>query len=254
MAQFAYQLYSSRQFGPISATLGMLAEIGYNAVEGYSALFTDDEVLNDLEAGLAATGLIMPTGHFDLPLIETDPNAVVAMAKRFSMTSVFAPFLAPGDRPDDAQGWQTFAQKLAEIGKPITYAGLTFGWHNHDFEFHRQPSGECPMELIMDASDHVMLEFDMAWAHIAGQDPAAWLDRYGSRVAAAHIKDIAPTGQKMDEDGWADVGQGIMNWPGLYTKLKALNVPALIVEHDNPADDRRFARTSLAALRTFDAV
>jgi sugar phosphate isomerase/epimerase len=73
MTQFAYQLYSSRQFGPLSATLGMLAEIGYDAVEGYGALFTDDEALNDLEAGLAATGLIMPTGHFDLALIEADP-------------------------------------------------------------------------------------------------------------------------------------------------------------------------------------
>jgi sugar phosphate isomerase/epimerase len=253
MTQFAYQLYSSRQFGPLSATLGMLAEIGYDAVEGYGALFTDDEALNDLEAGLAATGLTMPTGHFDLALIEADPSAVIAIAERFSMTSVFAPFLAPEDRPNDAGGWRGFGQKLAEIGKPIADAGLTFGWHNHAFEFHQQPSGEFPMALILDASDHVMLEFDMAWAHIAGQDPAAWLDRYGSRVAAAHIKDIAPTGQKMVEDGWADVGQGIMDWPGLYAKLKALNVPSLVVEHDNPADDRRFASTSLAALRRFDA-
>ncbi len=252
MTQFAYQLYSSRQFGPLDATLSMLADIGYDAVEGYGALFTDDVTLNDLESGLEATGLSMPTGHFDLALIESDPGAIIATAKRFSMTAVFAPFLAAENRPDDAQGWRGFAQKLAEIGKPIADAGLTFGWHNHAFEFHRQPTGEFPMEVILDASDHVMLEFDLAWAQIAGQDPAAWLERYGSRVAAAHIKDIAPTGQKMDEDGWADVGQGIMDWPGLYAKLKALGVPALIVEHDNPADDRRFASTSLAALRAFD--
>jgi sugar phosphate isomerase/epimerase len=253
MTRLAYQLYSSRNFGPLGDTLTMLAALGYDEVEGFGAILQDEAALDALSAGLSATGLTMPCGHFDLKRLQDAPDTVIETAWRFDMRCVFAPYLPPGDRPQDTQGWKAFARDLAETGKPITDAGFIFGWHNHDFEFRPLASGALPIEIILEAGDHVMLEFDLAWAQIAGQDPAEWLDRLGSRIAAAHIKDIAPKGEKAGEDGWADVGTGIMDWAGLYAKLKALGVPSLIVEHDNPYDDHRFASASLATLRGFDA-
>jgi hypothetical protein len=38
MTDYSYQLYSSRNFGPLPETLRMLAELGYKQVEGYDAL------------------------------------------------------------------------------------------------------------------------------------------------------------------------------------------------------------------------
>ena len=35
MTDFSYQLYSSRNFQPLEATLTMVAKAGYTAVEGY---------------------------------------------------------------------------------------------------------------------------------------------------------------------------------------------------------------------------
>jgi sugar phosphate isomerase/epimerase len=253
MTRFAYQLYSSRTFGPLIDTLTMLAEMGYEEVEGYGALMADTVSIEALTSGLAATGLSMPTAHIGLDLIEQNPTLVIELAKRFAMRAVIVPYLEPDRRPSDAAGWKAFGKRLALAGQPIVEAGFQFGWHNHDFEFQPLPSGDYPIDFILGAGEHVTLEFDLAWAQIAGEDPAKWLDRLGSSVIAAHIKDIAPQGQKADEDGWADVGTGIMDWPKLYSRLKALGVPSLVVEHDNPSDDRRFARTSLATLRGFEA-
>ena len=38
---FSYQLYSSRNFPPLSDTLKMLAEVGYAGAEGFGGLYAD---------------------------------------------------------------------------------------------------------------------------------------------------------------------------------------------------------------------
>ena len=82
-------------------------------------------------------------------------------------------------------------------------------------------------------------------------DPEAWLDRYRGRIPLVHVKDIAPTGQNIDEDGWADVGMGMLPWPTLWDKCIAAGAEIMIAEHDNPSDFERFARVSAYAMRRF---
>ena len=45
-----------------------------------------------------------------------------------------------------------------------------------------------------------------------GADPRRWIERYRGRIPLVHVKDIAPAGEKEDEDGWADVGTGTVPW------------------------------------------
>ena len=47
-----------------------------------------------------------------------------------------------------------------------------------------------------------------------GADPLEWMRPYGNRITAVHVKDIAPAGESADEDGWADVGHGTVDWNG----------------------------------------
>ena len=70
----------------------------------------------------------------------------------------------------------------------------------------------------------------MAWVQVGGQDPLKWISKYGNRIVAAHIKDIAPKGECADEDGWADVGTGIMNWPEIMTDLRAARTKYYVME------------------------
>ena len=77
---FSYQLYSSRNFPPMSRTFEMVSKAGYTAVEGYGALYADDAAVAATREGLAATGLTMPTGHFGLAQLENDVEKVLGIA------------------------------------------------------------------------------------------------------------------------------------------------------------------------------
>tara|TARA_R100000935_G_scaffold10963_2_gene21977 strand:+ start:683 stop:1426 length:744 start_codon:yes stop_codon:yes gene_type:complete len=242
MTDFSYQLYSSRDFGPMPETFGMLAALGYAHVEGYGPVYED---LDATKKALDETGLTMPSGHFAMDMVENNPDRVIEIAKALGIRKIIVPYLMPADRPTDAAGWTTFGRRLAAAGKPLQDAGFQFGWHNHDFEFIALPTGELPIDLIL-ANESVGFEFDVAWAAVAGQDPADVIAQYGDRIIAAHVKDRAPAGQNANEDGWADAGHGTLDWPGHFSALKAAGCDLFIMEHDKPADDNRFASRALA--------
>ncbi|NRA99301.1 MAG: sugar phosphate isomerase/epimerase [Rhodobacteraceae bacterium] len=251
MRDFSYQLYSSRNFGPLTETLRMISDLGYAQAEGFGGLYGDDAAVNELVSALDATGLSMPTGHFSFDLVSQTPDKAIEIAKRLGLQAVFVPAIAAEERDKDAAGWADFGRALADAGKPLQDAGLAFGWHNHAFEFVDLGGEDLPLDLIMQGGDDLVLELDVAWVQVGGQDPIAWVTKYADRIISAHVKDIAPEGQNADEDGWADVGHGVMDWPAIIGALDESAAKYLIMEHDNPSDDRRFAERSLATARTF---
>ncbi len=248
MARISYQLYCSRNFPPLEKTLQMLGSAGFSEVEGYGGLFDD---LDGLQAGLEANGLQMTSSHMGLDMVVGDPAKAIAIAKQLGMNKVLVPFIGPDDRPIDTAGWLAFGKQLAEAGKPLQDAGLVFGWHNHAFEFDATETGEMPLDLIAQASDDLTFELDLGWVRVAGHDPVAWINKYAGRLSAVHVKDIAKDGDCVDEDGWADVGHGIMDWAAIHAALQAAGVDHYVLEHDNPKDDTRFATRSLASAQEF---
>jgi sugar phosphate isomerase/epimerase len=226
----------------------MLSTAGFKEVEGYGGLLGDP---GSLKAGLDANGLLMTSSHIGLDMIEDDPAGTIAIAKQLGIEKVFGPHVSVDARPTDTAGWLAFGKRLAAAGKPLQDAGLVFGWHNHAFEFDLTESGDIPLDLIMAASDDLTLELDLGWVRVAGHDPVDWINKYAGRISAAHVKDIAPDGACTDEDGWADVGHGIMDWTAIHAALQAAGVDHYVLEHDNPKDDKRFATRSLAAAQAF---
>jgi sugar phosphate isomerase/epimerase len=246
---FNYQLYSSRNFPPLRGTLRMLKAAGYAGVEGYSAMYPDEPTAAQIAEEVAAAGLVMPSGHFALAEIEADPARVMRMARRMGMTTIVCPWLPPPDRPTDAAGWRSFGARLAEAGRPLQAEGFGWGWHNHDFEFRPLVTGELPHDLMMTAAPDMGWEIDVAWIVRGGADPLHYIARDGARILTAHVKDIAPAGEKADEDGWADVGTGTVPWAAAFAALKATGCAHYIMEHDNPSDHARFAAVSLQNAR-----
>ena len=248
MPTYSYQLYSSRDFPPLAKTLEMLAELGYGETEGYAAVYADKVATR---AALDATGLTMPSGHFSLDALLNDRDGTLRTAEVLGVKSIFAPYLGAELRPTDAPGWTAFGEQLATVGETYRAEGLQFGWHNHDFEFQPNSDGSVPMKQILDAAPSIGWEADIAWIVRGGQDPFQWIADYGDRITAVHVKDIAKTGECVDEDGWADVGYGTLDWRRLMSALSNSAVKHFIVEHDKPNDDARFARRSIEALKTF---
>ena len=245
----SYQLYSSRNFPPTGDTLRMLESAGYDAVEGFGGVYPDEASATPLAADLATIGLTMPTGHFSIDALESDPAQVIRMARTLGMDTIICPWIPPEMRPTDAAGWTAFGKRLAVAGKSVREAGLAFGWHNHDFEFVALPTGELPHDLLFAAAPDLGWEIDVAWVVKGGQDPVPFIHTYADRILTAHVKDIAPAGEKADEDGWADVGTGIVNWAAAYAALRNASCTRFIMEHDNPSDHARFARASIATVK-----
>ena len=241
---WSYQLYSSRNEADLAAVVSHLAGAGYSQVEGYFGVFEDPKAAR---AVLDFNGLSMPTAHVGLAQIEEDADGVAALAATLGFTTAYAPFLMPEERPSDVAGWQAFAQRLARAGDVVRGMGLNFGWHNHDFEFVTLEDGSVPMQHILDGAPGLEWEADVAWIVRGGADPVAWLTRYGDRTTALHVKDIAPEGTCLDEDGWADVGEGVMPWGDLLRLAREKTAAKVFVmEHDKPSDTRRFAERSIA--------
>jgi sugar phosphate isomerase/epimerase len=251
MTEFSYQLYSSRKFPPLKDTLSMLASAGYAGVEGYGALYADPGKVAELTAHLKDSGLAMPTGHFSLDMLEGEPARVLEIARALGIETIYCPHIAADQRPSDRAGWVGFGRRLHEAGKPIRDAGLGFGWHNHDFEFKALPDGTLPQEAIFEGAPDLEWEADIAWVIRGGADPLHWIGAFGDRVSSVHVKDIAAAGENADEDGWADVGHGSVDWKGLMVALRGTGAKHFIMEHDNPSDDARFARRSLASAKTY---
>jgi len=242
------QLYSARNFPPVETQLAAIEANGFDGVETFGPFHDDAAATRRL---LDAHGLAAKSAHIDLATFETRPERAIAIARALGAELVVAPYLTPSERPTSRDGWRDLGARLERVRARIAGDGLRFAWHNHDFEFISLPDGSFPIEHLL--GDAVSWEADLAWIARGGGNPLRWLERYRGRVAAVHVKDIAPTGEKADEEGWADVGAGVLPWPDLWARSVAAGATIMIAEHDNPSDFARFARVSAAAMRRLEA-
>lgn len=245
----SFQLYSARETASWSDTFQELAALGYTQVEGYGANYADPAATR---AMLDQAGLTMPSGHFSpIDQFEDDFVGTIGAARALGMKRLFCP--APEEalrNSTDPADWIAFGKTLATVGERVRDAGLSFGWHNHHWEFMPLPDGQIPMQLILDNAPAIDWEMDVAWVVRGGADPLDWIARNADRITTAHVKDIAPEGEAADEDGWADVGHGTMDWATLYGALRDAGVDLFVMEHDKPSDISRFASRSIAAFKS----
>ncbi len=242
----SFQLYSARNFTPWEEVLVSLKELGYTHVEGFGGVYEDCAGFRQL---LDKHDLVMASGHFSLDALENDFDTVLENARTLGISQVFCPFLQVEDRPTDEQGWIEIAHRLEAIGAKVKAAGMAFGWHNHEFELVALSDASIPMKTILDHAPSIDWEADIAWVVRGGGDPLEWIDQYGDRISSVHVKDIAAPGDCTDEDGWADVGHGVMDWSAIMRKLKNTKNELYIMEHDNPSDHQRFASRSFASFK-----
>lgn len=243
----SFQLYSARNFQPWDKVFSALADYGYAQVEGFGGMFDDADGLANL---LQRTGLRMDSAHFGIDQLEDDFEQSLAIMNKLGIKTVFCPYLDEPQRPSTAEGWQEFAHRLAAIGEKLASHNIAFGWHNHDFEFKALGDGQLPMDILLRSAPSINWEADIAWIVVGGHDPLTWIEKYGDRMTAIHVKDRAPEGQNLDQDGWCDVGDGVIDWAAIMHEVRTQsNTEIFCVEHDNPSDVFAFAQNSINNIR-----
>ncbi len=242
MGKIYYQLYSGREYGDMQQLLSDISAIGYQGVEPFGAFY--DAHLDTLKQGLSSTKMGCDSGHFNIHDILNNPSEIIAIAKELGMTYVIIPFIAQSERPQTPEEWKTLAQKIEQIVPEYQKSGLKLGYHNHDFEFFPCSGGSIPMDILLKSAPSLLWEADVAWIFRAKHKPLPWLQKYKDRIAIIHVKDVASVGENLDEDGWADVGKGVLDWENLFNQLGMSFVDIWIVEHDKPASIMRNAKDS----------
>ena len=112
----------------------------------------------------------------------------------------------------------------ARLRPALPVQGIHLGYHNHNWELQPKDGATTALELLFAEAEGSPLTWqaDVAWLVRGGAEPETWLRRYSDRLVSAHVKDIAPPGTKLDEDGWADVGAGVLDWQNLWHAVPRL--------------------------------
>jgi sugar phosphate isomerase/epimerase len=241
--ELSMQLYSMRNHGDLDRQLEALAGLGFRRVETVALQLAD---ARNARGRLDAHGLKAPTGHVPLADLRSRLKWVADQARTLGIVQLFMPAVPPEERDRPAAYWQRLGAELAELAGRLAANGVRLGYHNHHWELKPYPDGSRPLEHLFEAAAGSKLgwQADIAWLVRGGVEPIAWLERYRDRLVSAHVKDLAPAGQNLDEDGWADVGQGTLDWPDLWRAAVSRGARWMVLEHDKPSDAVRFARVS----------
>jgi sugar phosphate isomerase/epimerase len=246
--RLSIQLYTLRTLENLDRILDVVAEAGYRYVETVGSHLDDAA---GVRAKLDARGLKASSSHVSLATLREQPDAVADACRTLGLTQLFMPAVPPDQRDMDAEGWRDLGRELGRMAERFHQQGITLGYHNHHWELKPKDGAKTALELIFEAARGSPLawQVDVAWLVRGGAEPKEWLNRYRNLVASAHVKDIAPEGRNEDQDGWADVGAGVLDWRDLWREARAAGAQWMVVEHDKPADPAQTARASFAFLQ-----
>jgi sugar phosphate isomerase/epimerase len=241
------QLYTLRSLNDLDRILDAVADAGYRHVETVGSHLDDAA---GTRAKLDARGLRASSSHVSLAALRERPDALVEACRILAIDQLFMPAVPPEQRDMAADGWRALGQELGVLAERFRGQGIALGYHNHNWELAPKEGDRTALELLFEAaaSSPLTWQADVAWLARGGAEPKAWLQRYRDRLTSAHVKDLAPAGQNLDQDGWADVGAGTLDWPDLWQACRAAGARWMVVEHDKPADPVRTARASFAYL------
>ena len=242
------QLYALRTMDSFDGMLDAVKAGGIAKVETIGSQL-DNAVVT--RAARNARGLAATTGHVNMPALREKPGAPVLAPRPLGIDKVYMPAVPSEQRQMDAAGWTAMGKELAVLSNSLANEGIGLGYHNHHWEMDKKDGDLTALDLLFAAAEGSKLswEADVAWLVRGGADPKAVMTKYKHLISAAHVKDIAPAGQCLDEDGWADVGHGLMDWKDMWGFCRGVGARWMVLEHDKPSDAPRFARRSAEFLR-----
>ncbi|GAC1473449.1 MAG: sugar phosphate isomerase/epimerase [Chloroflexota bacterium] len=237
----ALQLYTVRRetHADFAGTVRGVAQMGYDGVEfaGYGGLSG-----REIRTLLDETGLRVAGSHVSWETLERGIEREIDYCR-----TIASPCLILASAPTDYRDNPADMAPFLELwGRRCMEVGISFGYHNHAFEFSLL-EGRPALEVLMDRTDpdHVFFELDLYWTAFAGFDPYRFLSEHAERVRLVHFKDMTPARR------FTEVGDGTLDLLSLYKEAPKLGVHWAIVENDEPVmPPLESARRSLRSLRS----
>lgn len=230
----------------LAAVFKEISAMGYRNVESMSLISGGSP---EAYAGLLKdAGLKSVASHVSLDKSKWPAQLAEAKAlgQRFIGSGGFGqPGLATLDQTLET------ARNLNELGKAAAAEGLTLYVHNHTGEFDARylydngdgkPVMTSAWEIVAANTNprFVQFEVDIFWARLAFKpdkldDLLGFLEKYRSRIALLHMKDLAPNGAV------TDMGAGTTDWRRVV-EAAGPQIAYYVYEFDFPSDPMKSAR------------
>ena len=230
----------------VPGTLDAVKAMGITDME-FSNLFSKTAV--ELRRLLDDRGMVCSSYGvgYDVAVGKTDEvarDAVALGAKYVRVASI------PHKAPFTVERAREAAAEFNRVGRLLREQhGLSFCYHNHGYEFVQHGDGTLFDVLMAETNpEDVGIELDILWAHFPGADPAAIVDRYGSRVKLMHLKDLK-LGVKGDFSGRTDpendvvLGTGQIDMPAVLRAAKRAGVAHYYIEDESTASPAQVPRS-----------
>ena len=219
--------------------LKALDRIGYREAEFTSANL--DTIWNAAKQ----TALKPVSLHLETALFTSNrdklPAALEDAVKR-GFQYVVCPYIAPADR-GGVDVIKRLGETLNKAGEVCRRSGLHLCYHNHAFEFAPAGNGNL-LDVLMSTTDPklVSLELDIMWAQVGGPGPVKVLEKYGSRAALMHLKNVAPGvgpqyNEKVAKEAFKEVGAGVIDIPAVLRAAERSGIKHYFVEQDQTPGD-----------------
>ena len=244
------QLYSLRTLSGLPEVLDTVKAAGYRHVELIGSHLDDAA---NVRRQLDERSLAVSSAHVGMAALRERFDAVMAACKILGFTQLFMPSVPPDARQSVEPYWTRLGGELGQMAVRARGHGIALGYHNHHWELQPQADGRTALECLFAGAGDAPLTWqaDVAWLVRGGADPVALMQRHKARLVSVHAKDIAAADTKLDEDGWDDVGHGVLDWRGRLAQAAVDNGARwLVAEHDKPSDPARFARNSFNFLNS----
>jgi sugar phosphate isomerase/epimerase len=255
-SHIAIQMWSVRDMfaADPEGTLRALASIGYQTIE--LAGIPPGHTAASLRALLDEVGIRAYSGHDGWDPHNFDEAAYRAALERAvtlgQQQTGFAWFAGPYTE----DFFKVVAGQLDRAGAIAREYGLTFFYHNHDFEFtNTRADGRPVYTVLLEETDPKLVKFqlDLMWIYFGGGPWRQLLTTMPRRFISFHVKDQSPEAAPgCNCDVFADPGQGVVPLEEMLALAGETRNRRFVVERDSQVHPLTTARIGYEFLRSVD--
>jgi sugar phosphate isomerase/epimerase len=206
-------------------TLARIAALGIKQVE-----FTNyfNHPAREVKIVLDRYHLTAPSTHVQLPRIRNGFQQLIETCHVLGHKYILFAWMPPEERKN-LDDYKRLADLFNKTAEQLKKENITFGYHNHDFEF--QPmEGQLPYDVLLDRTDPqtVKLELDLYWIVKGGGDPLKYFQKYPGRYHLLHVKDMDATPKR----DFTEVGRGVIDFQTIFKQAPKAGVKYYFIEQD----------------------
>ncbi len=231
----ALQLYTVRdKFSTdIPGTLHKIGAMGITHVE--TAFWPQGVTVKQAAQYIKDAGLSVCSSHVDIPTGDKKAGVLQA-AEAFGSKKIIWHGWPEDKRYSSLDGTKELIDIYNKAGETAKANGLQFGLHNHWWEFRNKVGGRFVYEWLLEGvSKDIFFEIDTYWVKVAGHDPAAIIQKYGSRAKFLHMKDgpakFSAALLSDKPDPMVPLGKGTQNVPAIASAAKKY-IDWMVIEMD----------------------